>query len=243
MAGRPRTLRVQAAEELRRVIADDYRPGDRLPAEAVLAQRIGLSRNTVREAIGLLVSEGVVDRRWGVGTTVLTPSNRASFPLDVDVVSMRETIAASGRIPAVGRFSMESSAPPAPVASALRLTGTEQIWRVDRVLTIDGVPGVHLEDWCLPELRGRPFDPSPVAKIENDLIQQLYQQTGAVLRRLDGRVSAVIGGSELTPPMSGAPLIRLEQTGYLTADQPVVYTVVQYDTASVDLWLRRVIAS
>ncbi len=68
------------ADELRRDIKDGaYRPGERLPAEAVLLDRFRmsfptLSLQTLRNAIALLRAEDLVEARHGVGTFVT--SNR-----------------------------------------------------------------------------------------------------------------------------------------------------------------------
>lgn len=45
-------------------------PGDRLPPESVLAERLGLSRNSLREAVKGLSLMGVLDVRQGAGTYV-----------------------------------------------------------------------------------------------------------------------------------------------------------------------------
>ncbi|TDC73539.1 GntR family transcriptional regulator [Micromonospora sp. KC606] len=64
------------ADELRREIKEGvYRPGERLPAESMLLERFragfpGLSLQTLRNAIGVLRGEGLVEARHGVGTFV-----------------------------------------------------------------------------------------------------------------------------------------------------------------------------
>jgi DNA-binding FadR family transcriptional regulator len=45
-------------------------PGDRLPTEHAFAQRLGVSRNSVREAVRILQSAGLVDVRHGTGSFV-----------------------------------------------------------------------------------------------------------------------------------------------------------------------------
>lgn len=45
-------------------------PGDRLPTEHAFAERLGVSRNSVREAVRTLQSAGLVDVRHGTGTFV-----------------------------------------------------------------------------------------------------------------------------------------------------------------------------
>ena len=53
-------------------------PGQRLPAERQLAEDLGVSRTSVREAIQKLVSQGVLSSRRGDGTYV----EQASAPAD-----------------------------------------------------------------------------------------------------------------------------------------------------------------
>jgi DNA-binding transcriptional MocR family regulator len=47
-----------------------WEPGGRIPPESQLVDEFGCSRNTVREAIALLVREGLLERRQGEGTFV-----------------------------------------------------------------------------------------------------------------------------------------------------------------------------
>src|SRR3954452_16234133 len=52
------------------IVAGDLRPGDRLPREGDLAERLGLSRNSLREAVKALSLIHVLDVRQGDGTYV-----------------------------------------------------------------------------------------------------------------------------------------------------------------------------
>lgn len=60
-----------AIESLRTAIQQSqWRIGDRLPVEADLADALGVSRNTVREAVRVLVHVGMLETRQGDGTYV-----------------------------------------------------------------------------------------------------------------------------------------------------------------------------
>src|SRR6266487_2403152 len=52
------------------IVSGQLRPGDRLPREADLADRLGLSRNSLREAVRALSLVRVLDVRQGDGTYV-----------------------------------------------------------------------------------------------------------------------------------------------------------------------------
>ncbi|MGL3149169.1 FadR/GntR family transcriptional regulator [Microbacterium sp. A82] len=60
-----------ALHGLRALIADgDLKPGDRLPSEGELCERLGVSRGPLREAIRTLSALGVIDTRHGSGSYV-----------------------------------------------------------------------------------------------------------------------------------------------------------------------------
>ena len=52
------------------IVSGELKPGDRLPREADLAERLGLSRNSLREAVRALALIRVLDVRQGDGTFV-----------------------------------------------------------------------------------------------------------------------------------------------------------------------------
>jgi GntR family transcriptional regulator len=69
VAERPEYLRIAA--ELRAQISDStYRPGDRLPTLPELSESYGVSETTVRNALGVLRSEGLIETRTRAGTIV-----------------------------------------------------------------------------------------------------------------------------------------------------------------------------
>lgn len=53
-----------------RIINGAFKPGEKLPSEPELAMELGVSRNSLREAIGLLQREGLLVKRHGVGNFV-----------------------------------------------------------------------------------------------------------------------------------------------------------------------------
>ena len=50
------------------IIQESLKTGAKLPAEAELMERFGVSRSTVREAVKILQTEHIVDIRQGQGT-------------------------------------------------------------------------------------------------------------------------------------------------------------------------------
>lgn len=71
---------VQLADILRRQLPDFAVQGGKLPTEAQLSARYGLSRQTVRHALALLADEGLIGSRQGSGYYVKKLSARAAPP-------------------------------------------------------------------------------------------------------------------------------------------------------------------
>lgn len=70
----PRRLYQQVADQLRALIEDgEFAVGDRLPSERDLAEKLGISRPTVREALIALEVEGHIRIRVGSGIFVAPP--------------------------------------------------------------------------------------------------------------------------------------------------------------------------
>lgn len=72
----------QAAGRLEEmIISSKLNPGDKLPNEQALAAQVGVGRGTIREAVKILESRGVVEIRRGRGTFVCSHVGQAGDPL------------------------------------------------------------------------------------------------------------------------------------------------------------------
>lgn len=91
----PIYARIEA--DIRRQIGDGTLPiGSRLPAEQDLAQRYGVARMTVRQALSRLSAAGIVERRHGVGTFI---TNNKSERVANRLLGFREDAIAHGLEP------------------------------------------------------------------------------------------------------------------------------------------------
>jgi len=111
----PRRLYRQVADQLRNLIdGGEYALGDRLPTERELAERLGISRPTVREALIALEVEGRIRIRVGSGIYVTTPPPQI-VPPDViegpfELLRARELIESAVAREAAGRATLEDVA-------------------------------------------------------------------------------------------------------------------------------------
>ena len=82
-------LSVRAADEITQMITHGrFRPGDKLPTEPEFAQTLKISRTTLREALRILATRGLVEVRRGVGSFV---TRSRSIHADYDVLKIQNT--------------------------------------------------------------------------------------------------------------------------------------------------------
>ena len=75
-----RPLYMQAIDAITEMIdSDELKTGSQLPPEEEFAAQLGISRSTLREALGHLETRGYIARRQGVGTFVTTRSAPGFF--------------------------------------------------------------------------------------------------------------------------------------------------------------------
>lgn len=77
MARRTGLIDAAVAELRSRIESGEWAVGSRIPPEPALSELLGVGRNTVREAVQALVHSGLVERRQGSGTYVLSTSELA----------------------------------------------------------------------------------------------------------------------------------------------------------------------
>ena len=88
------TVQMVAEALAARIAAGDYPQGSRLPSERQLASSLRVARNTLREALDILIRKGLIIRRAGAGSFVCEPGDwdetapviAATGPLHLQVV-------------------------------------------------------------------------------------------------------------------------------------------------------------
>ncbi|MBQ1821683.1 MAG: FadR family transcriptional regulator [Clostridia bacterium] len=82
-------LSVRIADRLAELIVHGrFAPGDKLPSELELSAELNVSRTTLREALRILATRGLVEVRRGVGTFVTQSRN---IHADYDVLKIQNT--------------------------------------------------------------------------------------------------------------------------------------------------------
>ena len=110
--------------------------GDLLPSEAELCRAMGISRNTVRQAIGELEEEGLVVRKRGKGTFVADPNARGKCVR----YSFTTEISSMGKVPSSTMVDFGIIVPPPEISRKMQLQEGTTVYCFTRVRNVDGEP-------------------------------------------------------------------------------------------------------
>jgi len=131
-------------DDLSRVIAST-KAGERLPSEPLLAQRLGVSRATLREVMRTFETQGLISRRQGVGTFVTRPSHVIDSGLEV--LESIETLAKNIDLQvAYGKLEVDCGLANQEEADALGFRQSTEVIRVSRVILAESRPVAYLVD-------------------------------------------------------------------------------------------------
>ncbi len=133
------SLTEQVKSTLKQRILNDEFEGGRIPSESDLANELGVSRTTVRDALSRLEQEGVVVRRQGAGTFVNEAGLRIKLRLE-EIWSYEGMLEAHGYTPSTEIVTVTDRPADADTVAALGLAAGEGVRVVTKRFLADGRP-------------------------------------------------------------------------------------------------------
>ena len=200
MAEVPRTLYAQLRDTLRAQILDGrLQPHEKLPSEAELTLAHGVSRITVRQALGDLQKEGLIVRQQGKGAYVSQP--QATQQLN-RLEGLGEAMAAQGQAVHSKRLSMKQVRVAGELAAQLGVEARTEVVRLTTLRYLDRQPLSVNVSHFVPGVGER------VARIDvsgRDLIDVLERDLRLQVAKADVEIRA-----EAMPPKE-AKLLQVAQ--------------------------------
>ncbi|THA71229.1 GntR family transcriptional regulator [Streptomyces sp. A0958] len=214
----PVPLYFQFAQQLQRLIeSGTLAPGTRLENEISLADRFGLSRPTMRQAMQHLVDKGLLARKRGVGTQVVNNRVRRQ----VELSSLFEDLQREDRRPRTEVLSLRTVPATGRVATALRLEPGTDTLAMRRLRYADDEPIAVMENHLPANL---------LSLTEEDLVTHglyaLLRQAGVALRSAEqtiGARRATAAESRLLAESRGGTLLTMERTVLGDVGHPVEF--------------------
>jgi GntR family transcriptional regulator len=216
-----RPLYTQAITALHELLqGGDYHSGDLLPSEDVLARQVGVSRATLREALGHLESYGLVTRRQGIGTFVGTPA-RPWFMGGLERLESYHSLAARAGMQ-VRAVEREVSITPADadLAGLLNLEAGAEIVRVQVVEEVSGQRGAYINTYVRPDAASA----EDLAAFGGPVIDYLTQVNAKALTHTRSEILAVHAGEEVARRLdvpAGRAILHLREVFYALDGSPL----------------------
>lgn len=185
--------------------------GAKLPTENDLAGVHGVSRVTVRRALGELARERLIERRRSAGTRVIYRPSPA--PMTADISGVLANLAEMGRRTAVKLLSFDYVPAEGAVAEALGAAPDQLLQRSVRVRSVDGLPFSYLTTH-VPESVSVTFTRQELAVRP---LLELLERAGVKVERARQRFSAGLAAPDVAEALglhTGSPLIELVRVVY-----------------------------
>ncbi|OWW19152.1 GntR family transcriptional regulator [Noviherbaspirillum denitrificans] len=222
----PVPLHTQVRENLReRILDGSYPPHSRLPAESELGSIFGVSRITVRQALGDLQREGIIFRIPGKGTFVSRPKAYQELG---HLEGFAQAMARMGhdiRNVVISHRLVEASA---QVAERMQAGAGDTVSEIKRIRHLDDEP-VSLEITYLPQDIGERLRSEDLER--RDIFAILEQGYGIPLGHADIRIDAILADRTLAATLrvdEGAALLRLERLTHTSSGKPLDFEYLYF---------------
>ncbi len=217
-------IQLEKSYEARKLLIDlveseGIAEGEQLPSEAALALRFGVSRNTVRELLVQMETEGLVLRSHGIGTFLRRlPKRHGTYQ------SFPQLIAESGRVPSVDLCGPLDCIPPEIVGNELCAARKAAIQKVERVLCADGTPIAFIVDYLPARILEQieSWD-----GFEGDMVAQIGCATGDTRFTQNVSINALMADDLLAEKLAvkiGDPIIHVHTLMQTMTMDPVAVT-------------------
>lgn len=207
---------------LNKIHTGEYKEGHLIPSEIELAKIYGVSRPTIRQAIGLLVEENLLERRKRRGTIVSLKKVEQAFTQAID--SFDSQIHAKGCSSKTQVISFQKETATAEIKEILN---SETVYKLVRLRYIDDLPNVYVTTYIsshiFPDLEKYDFAHTSFY----DICALYGHKVTTVKRELEITLSDDTL-SDLLQIESGSPLFYFKSRGYDQNETPIEYSISKY---------------
>ncbi|GAA5350138.1 GntR family transcriptional regulator [Streptococcus uberis] len=197
--------------------------GDRLPSERDLADHFEVSRMTLRQAVTLLVEEGILERRVGSGTYVASHRVRDKMR---GTTSFTEIVHSQGKTPSSKLISYQRQLASDTEIKELQLEPSDFVIRMERIRYADNIPLVF-EVASIPE--------KFIKDMKRDEITEHFFKTlvshGFEIGKSRQTIYAKTASERVASYLSvsrGHAILALTQVSYFSNGNPFEYVRSQY---------------
>lgn len=240
------SLSEQAKKEVLRYIENmDFDRGNKLPREEMLAEMIGVSRITIRQALNELSAEGIIFRRQGKGTFVNVDSLNIKVTFS-PCMELTQMIQNSGYRPSVRLLNISRIKRDEEVCKILQMRDGEQLVVAEKLFLADDKICAFCRDYFGMDLIGGEEAFESFSQYEDSIYKYIYNLSGEKAEwdkvEIDTIQPEAIEG--LTKYVSQKelgekPYLYLKTLNYSSKDKPLIYAKEYFNTSIIKFNLIR----
>ncbi len=209
------------------ITSGELEPGHKLENEIDLAAALNLSRPTMRKAMDELVRAGLLVRKRGVGTQVV--SSQVRRPLELS--SLFDDLTAQGSKPTTDILTFSHVEADAEICTKLGLAAGAKVYHFTRLRKVAGKPLALMENWVRNDIVD-----IDEAGLSQQGLYSILRKGGVNFRLATQSIGAAIATelqAKLLETTPGAALVTMERTavddtGRLVETGRHVYRADQY---------------
>lgn len=236
----PVPLYAQIEKYLRELIVKDkYKNGDKLlPNEVALSKKLGVSRNTVRQAINELVRDGLIERKKGVGTKIL--SRKISTRGD-KWISFTNEMKNQGIkvVDYLVKVSLANPEEEEKIYSILSVPKTKQIWKLEKIRGSEKAKYLYSVSYFHPRvgIKGDENFATPLYELlekEHDIVVSTSKEQMRAINA-DHNIASILDINK------GTAILKRERLVSDIGNRQIEYNIVYYctDYFSYDIDIKR----
>lgn len=217
-------LNKQAEDALRSLIQHpDFSKGELFPKETDLAQRWGISRNTLRQAINNLVKEGLLERKKRLGTRVTKQKISTNLNNWMSFTHEMESMGLSFK-----NLMLKVEKKPAneEVANGLQVEEKTELICLKRIRSTDESPMVYFESYFHPRLGIS--DEETFEKPLYDLLDEKYNIIPVYSQEEIKAIAASKKIADLLKIKEGEPVLERKRLVLDAGRRPIEYNNCYY---------------
>jgi len=220
-----------------RIINDEFEEG-RIPSETSLAEELGVSRTTIRDALSRLELEGTIYRKQGAGTFVNEASLRIRTRME-EIWTYEAMLEAHGYSPSTKIIDVETELASRKLATELNISPKSEMLVVKKLFLADDQPVIFVENRIPTNLLTTPYTPktfrAPMYQVLADLAQQ---HLAYYISEIVPLVPEKWLRESLALKSEGA-ILSFDEVGYNQENQPIIKSQSYFKDSLLRLRLLR----
>jgi GntR family transcriptional regulator len=234
-----RPLYVQAIDALTKMIeTGQLKTGAQLPPEDELAAKLGISRSTLREALGHLESRGLIARRQGIGTFVTIPTGPGFFGGLQRLEPFEELAQAAGVEHSSVEKSIDTITASPELSTVLNTEKGVELVRVQTIEAIDGIRSMYFDDYFI----GTEGLNETLNTYNQSVLTYMFDECDPPLSHTRSEIFAIAANEEIAQKLDipvGKPVFHMEETYFASTGEILGVGFIYFVTDNFRFYITR----